>query len=166
MAHQDVNPGAGDDDAWTVTSDSGWRHFKCTRTSQARQGDTICCSLLVCGRFWDRNEVENKSLVADFRVELPQVLISAERLKLLLSEIDRWLVEQEDFECAISSPNGGQEFTVTVDREPSFVYSIGKRAITLRYGNGEAMVGKWSFIVDESCLRICRDGLIDFLEEL
>lgn len=164
MADQDVKPWAGEADTWTIPSNSGWRQFKCARTNHALRGDAICCSLHIYGDFWDRNENESKSLVPDFRVDLPQVLISAERLRHLIEDVDRWLVDQENFERSISSPKSGQDFTVIVNREPSLVYSIGKRAVTFRYTNGEAMIGKWSFVVDESCLRICRDSLSGFLD--
>ncbi|MGJ7529171.1 hypothetical protein [Variovorax sp. GB1P17] len=105
--------------------------------------------------------------MTDFHVTLPQVLINLVSLKSLRERLVEWQVNPSAFTLELGLlGKGGQRITFAIGRDENLIYSVDKPACTLTYACGAAMQGRWSFVVDQSCIRLCAEGIGEFVRSI
>lgn len=146
---------------WSISSASGRERFLCAVLSDAPYQGVLVCSLRVEGSFWDRSRhLSSADIIPDFDVCLAQVLVDVECLEDLRKRFEEWLRAGTHFECRLNaSKSGGQELIVSVGADPGLIYVDAKPAFMIEYSAGAFMTGKWSFIVDQSCVRLAIEAL-------
>lgn len=101
----------------------------------------------------------------DFAVLLPQVVVSNVALKDLRRRLVEWQINPSDFVCDLGAGTGGdQALTLSIGRDSELIYSVGKPTCALTYRCGASMSGRWAFVVDQSCIRLCAESLNEFLK--
>jgi hypothetical protein len=118
--------------------------------------------------FWQRDVLVSKAeLVRDFEVLLPQVVVDLDALSELRHRLVEWQVNPSEFVCRLGTEKGGdQVLTFAVGRDANLICNVLRPACILTYECGAAMVGRWAFLVDQSCIRLCSDSLGEFLKTL
>ena len=165
MTDQHADAAATGRATWGIDSNRGWSHFECARVADVPRTGHISCRVQLWGEFWDRNvPTAAADLVPDFRIDLPQVLMAEESLRALHDHFDHWLTSYEHFDCELVPDDaGGQSLVVSVGKREDMIYTRDKPAITFTYSAGFSMRGEWSFVIDQSCVWLCRDALKEFL---
>jgi hypothetical protein len=150
---------------WSMPSANGRTRIDCSESLDGRRVATCICSFEIEGLSWQRDRaLEVANLVRDFTVQLPQVVIDLEALKELRERLIEWQVNPSDFICSLNVGTvRDQTLTVSIGRNPDLIYDVGKPACTLVYHCGASMSGKWAFVVDQSCIRLCADSITEFL---
>lgn len=145
---------------WAMTSASGREQFACARVCGSEDSPSGIFEISISGSFWHRGEpIQSASMALDFHVRLPQVLLSESGMAALRAHLSHWLEGQDTFECVISpARNCDQVLTVALGTDPGLICSRDKPAFIVSYSRGAAMVGRWAFIVDQSCIRNYLEG--------
>ena len=146
---------------WTMTSASGREQFVCARTCASDRHPWKIFEISISGNFWNRGDpIQTASMVLDFRVHLPQVLVSEDGIATLSAHLGMWLEDQSEFECVVSPVGqGDQLLSLALGYDPGLIYSKNKPAFIVSYSRGPAMSGRWAFVVDQSCIRRFLDDL-------
>ena len=157
-----------DNQSWSLTANSGWKRFSCSASGILDNQLDIVCAIGISGDFWDRGvALDIASLKEDFHSVFPQVILSREYLSALCKKLDAWLELPEEFSCDLSEPTRSyQEIIFSLGRRPEFISSIDKPVFELQVIISPTVVSKYAFIVDQSCIRICRDELRRFTNAL
>jgi hypothetical protein len=150
---------------WSMPAASGRARFGCTFVAHSKATGALVCRVEASGEFWPRGDIDRSAdTVTDFHVTLPQVLMDLVALKLLRERLVEWQVNPSSFALELGvSGNGDQRIAFTIGRDESLIYSVDKPACTLTYACGSAMEGRWSFVVDQSCIRLCAEALGEFV---
>jgi len=138
-----------------MTSASGRERFSCARVSSIENSRSGIYEIVISGDFWSRAEpLETASLSLDFQVRLPQVLLSEDGMETLRDHLVTWLDDQLSFECMISPElNFDQILAVALGSDPGLISSRERPVFIVSYSRGATMVGRWAFVVDQSCVR-------------
>lgn len=150
---------------WTMHSASGRARISCTFVAHSHEAGALVCGFGAAGEFWPRGHIARSAdTVTDFHVTLPQVLIDLASLKLLRERLVEWQVNPSGFALELGvSGKGDQRISFAIGRDENLIYSADKPACTLAYTCGSAMEGRWSFVVDQSCIRLCAEALGEFV---
>jgi len=153
---------------WSMPAASGRARIHCTFVAYSREIGALVCGIEASGEFWPRGLGDRSgSTVADFQVALPQVVMDLASLKLLRERLVEWQVNPSGFALELGvSGKGDQRITFAIGRDENLIYSVDKPACTLTYACGSAMQGRWSFVVDQSCIRLCAEGLGEFVRSV
>jgi hypothetical protein len=154
---------------WNLVASSGRERLGGSFVGHASDEDgldLVLASLSVVGRFWRsppfEDEAENSSerLVTVFSVMLPQVLLRRDRIEYLISELAEWLKKPKEISVELSkSKSVYQSLAISLGIREDLICSLDRPACTIAYSANSFEIGKWKFIVDQSCIRI-------FFEEL
>lgn len=151
--------------SWSISSNRGWESFECELLND--HGDDLLCRLTLNGEYLDRSQPESNGdlVLPDFKVSLPQTLLSRQSLRGLYMDLFRWREMGELFSRDIQAAgSGGQMLRLPIEDNPRFIQSAGKRVFTIQYVSGLAMAITSSFLVDQSCVGLALDELARSLE--
>lgn len=153
---------------WSMPAASGRARIGCAFLAHSQDTGTLVCGVEASGEFWPRGHTDhNAGTTTDFHVTLPQVLIDLASLKLLRERLVEWQVNPIDFALELGiSGKGDQRITFAIGQDENLIYSVDKPACTLTYACGSAMQGRWSFVVDQSCIRLCAEGIGEFVRRI
>jgi hypothetical protein len=170
MAVTDIDP------QWSMPSNSGWYEMRCSARPRSARRGIVPCELSIEGRFWQRDRaLSSASLTQDFHVALPQIMIDVSALETLHDLLVEWQGNWRRVEVELGVPAGDprisemeaaagdQRLSVLIGESPELISSAQKPVCTIRYDNGPRMSGQCSFVVDQSCIRICSEGLREFI---
>ena len=146
--------------SWLMSSASGRERFLCTRIAPAKISRCSLYKVEVNGNFWDKGvPLAEAGISPDFQVQLPQVLFSDDALVALRGHINSWLEERTHFECLMTPElNSDQILTIAIGSDSGLISSKDKPVFIVNYSRGSAMVGRWAFVIDQSCVRGFIDG--------
>jgi hypothetical protein len=161
LAHPDADMSRK---SWSITSASGRGKVVCRTVGRAKSAGKLVCSFEVEGIAWQRDRaLSEASQTTDFRVELPQVVVQTDLLKSLRQRLVEWQSNPAEFVCELcDAAEGDQRLALSIGRDDDLIYSAGKPACILTYACGASMTGRWAFVVDQSCIRLCAESLDQF----
>jgi len=161
-----------DDDgalSWSIPSSSGRELVKCTplRWWTTPDGAALALARLsMTGQFWERDRFERKEteydLVDDYRIVLPQVVVSRGALEALHREVEAWLAAPKEISVDLSGTRH-QSIEVTLRADPRFISRVDRPVCDVRYSAGAGVAVERRAIVDETCVRLLRDDLARLL---
>lgn len=152
---------------WSMPSASGRARISCAFVGYSQEPGTLLCEVETSGEFWPRgHDDRNGGTVPDFYVKLPQVLINIDSLKSLRERLVEWQVNPSAFTLELGAAKGDQRIMFAIGQDQNLIYSVSKPACTLTYACGSAMQGRWSFVVDQSCIRLGAEGIGEFLRSI
>lgn len=146
--------------SWSISSNRGWESFEC-KILNDHCDDLLCC-LTLNGEYLDRSrpELSGGHLAPDFKVLLPQTILSRQSLRGLYVDLFRWREMGEFFSRDLqAASSGGQILRLSIEDNPRFIQSSGKRVFTIHYVSGLVMTITSSFLVDQSCVGLAVDEL-------
>ncbi|WP_431046502.1 hypothetical protein [Roseateles sp. L2-2] len=151
---------------WTMTSNSGRHRVSFQTTVDAEPVEsTLLCSLTMEGAFWQRDRsATDADVVDDLLICFKQILVDVHALKAFHAQLLRWEHERAHFAVQLGSQaRGAQSLSVSVGEDPSLIFNSEKPAFMICYRDGTTMETRWSFVVDQSCVRICIEALEEAL---
>lgn len=139
---------------WEFSSNSGRASLRGRLRDVIREDGQVIvvASLLFQARDLDGHPRE--------RLTLPAVEIPAENLKRLAAACGAWLLEP--IEIDVSLCEGEYSLRVTIRPEPDYISSPDKPVACFTYRRW-ANHGQFSYVVDQSCIRIFHMGLDGWL---
>lgn len=120
------------------------------------------------GAFWPRfsNDPGSKE-TPDYSVTLHQVVLRRERLDLLIGRLGEWMRAPLELSVEMGkTPGNDQGFEISIGRADGLMSTADRPACTVRYSSGAFALGTWSFIVDQSCIKVFLDELTHCVEQL
>jgi hypothetical protein len=156
------------DRRWALRSSSGREEFSgvVTREALDSQGaGLLLANLSLIGRFWpqppfDAVEPASDELLTAYSVVLPNVILARNLVEHLISELTEWLVQPKEIAVELSDVRKTyQSIRISFGEREVLICSLEKPVCTITYASNSFEVGKWHFVVDQSCIRL-------FLEEL
>lgn len=153
--------------SWSIVSASGRMRFELSAPTAQVGPAASLCSVKIESDFWQRDRDFTKAAgFRDFDVCLYQVLIDPEAFGVLRNRLAAWLTTAAEFECPLGTHSPSDPgLIVALGKAPDLIYSASKPACTITYKNAPAMAAKWSFVVDQSCVRACIESLDQFIRE-
>lgn len=157
-----------DSPRWEVVSSSGREIVDCRFLDYLNDHSKIVCSLEAKGFFFDRAKRDfSPPFQLDFHVTLPQVLLDIESIVILRDKLTRWIEKYEEFDLSIGTrAHGDQSLLISLGKAHGKIHSQLKPVLTFSFVCPSSMDGKWSFIVDQSCIGIWAHELSQFLSRL
>ena len=152
---------------WEMPASCGRVRINCALVARSECANgALVCRIEVNGEFWPRGVVRQTiETTEDFYVVLPQVLIEFASLKALRERLVEWHVNPSSFSIELGALHGeGQQITFAIGQDDGLIYSVGKPACMLTYACGSAMKGRWAFVVDQSCSRLCAESIDAFMQ--
>lgn len=118
-----------------------WGKIVCDAVRLTVDGNDFVCTLAIegisCGR---GRTLRGENLVADFRVELPQVVVQAGLLAAFRDRLVEWQANPAEFTCELCDASStDQKWTLSIGRDDDLIYSAGKPACIISYSIGAAM---------------------------
>jgi hypothetical protein len=154
-----------------VLSNSGWNSliFDFKKTFMVNNKRMILATLSVEGNFWNReyllfpieeDELANRyELTNDYKVYLPQVILSEERIKEYHGCLESWLAKPFEFQLALSdNSETDTEISVSIGPRDDIISKIDHPVFSLNY-NSFHMKAKWCFVTDYTCINLTLQGL-------
>lgn len=146
------------DRRWSLPSNRGMELLECEVVGNADRD--MVCRFTIVGEYWSRGQKGTRDVVEDFRVVLPQVIVAREALGALAQAFADWMKEERSFSCVLQSADrAGQAIEVSLGEDPRFVRSTHKAVFNFSYCSGLVMASRFSFVVDQSCVRTAMEGL-------
>lgn len=155
---------APESDQWNLFASSARERLSGRFLRQEEDGGSLLILSTICisGQFWIPRPFADPRTSNDvseaFSVILPQIILRKSLVENLIIELTKWLVIPREFYLNLSG-NTHQIFTICFEVTDKLISSIEKPACTITYAGGTFKVGKWSFIVDQSCVRTLREEL-------
>lgn len=147
---------------WSLPSNRGMESLECEIVGSTHHD--MVCRFTIVGEYWNRAEETAREVTEDFRVVLPQVIVARDALGSLRQSFVGWLEEERSFSCTLQpTDGGGQVLEVGLGDDPRFIRSMHKTVFTFSYCSGLVMTSGFSFVVDQSCVRMAMEGLTDCL---
>jgi len=146
----------------------GWNYIKFKFLSYERESSFSVFEMEIHGKFWKRNSFSaERQVVDDLNIILPQVLIDISALKLLYENLKFWQISMKGFEVNIASrEEKGQQLIISIGKSEELICSVSKPVCVISYSSGSAMQARWAFVVDQSCIRICTDGIAELIKQI
>jgi hypothetical protein len=154
-----------------VLSNSGWNSliFDFKKTFAVNNKKMILADLSVEGNFWNREqsllpieggELTNRyELTDDYKVYLPQVILSEDRIKEYRECLKSWLAKPFEFELALSDNSETvPEILVYIGPRDDFISKIDRPIFSLNYTSFH-MKAEWCFVMDYTCINLTLQGL-------
>lgn len=122
-------------------------------------------SLTLERQTWQRDRpLQNAALTRDFRIELSQVVLRIDSLRRLRQRLIEWQVNPAHFTCELCDITAGdQRLSMSIGRDERLIVDLFKPAFIVAYACGPSMSGRWAFLVDQSCIRLCAERLGELL---
>jgi hypothetical protein len=153
-----------------VLSNSGWNSliFDFKKTFTVNNKQMILAALSVEGNFWNREqlllpvkeeELTNRyELTDDYKVYLPQVILSEDRIKEYRGCLKSWLAKPFEFELDLSDDiKSDAEISVSIGPQ------IHRPIFSLDYTSSD-MKAEWCFETDYTCINMTLQGLNNWLQ--
>jgi hypothetical protein len=119
----------------------------------------LCVAISISGEFW-RLPISDPQLADDYKVCLPQVLCNWQAVDELILELGEWLDRPKPIKIDLASKiRGHQTFSIEFSKTHRLITTGEKPACTVTYSGTNFLQGVWSFVVDQSCIRIFHDEL-------
>lgn len=128
----------------------------------------LLTELSISGLWIDRatEVISFEILKKEFAVSLPQVVLSKHKLADLVDDLDRWLQSAAEVSVSLcASHPGEQELRIHIG-PPVNERRLEETIMTVEYSGIGFTAGKWSFEIDQSCVRIFRDELRNALQHI
>jgi hypothetical protein len=137
----------------------------CHSANSWRAEGQLTGSLTLERQMWQRDRpLRDAALIRDFRIELPQVVLRIDSLRRLRQRLAEWQVNPAEFTCKLCDSNAGdQQLSMSIGRDERLIADLFKPAFIIAYDCGPSMNGRWAFLVDPSCIRLCAERLGRFL---
>jgi hypothetical protein len=124
--------------------------------------------IALLGKHWYRPALfadppEYDRMVDDFGITLPSVLVPKSACDELLGDFNAWLDTHQPFALTLC-PGPDQKMTVAVGAREGHLSTLDHPIFSCDYTAGCQLAV--AFAVDQSCVRIARDGLSRVLESL
>jgi hypothetical protein len=160
-----VDPKSSDaDPAWEMPASNGRTQFKCSARERSVDHRTVVASITLEGDFWQRDRpLKLAAFTREFSMTLPQVVLNLEALIGLAKMLEEWQVSKRSFEIELATKESRQQLLFRIGEDEGLICSADKPACTLSYHSGTMFDAKATFVVDQSCIRICSDTLNDFI---
>jgi len=147
---------------WAIRSNSGRELFAASFLEEKHvQGATLLLtSAIIHGEFWRAPEFETSNdATPDFQVSLPQLVLDKAKLDEFSDELERWLEKPKEISLSLSGNHPHQALDVSIGPRSGIISTMDKPVFSLRYASGSFELGKWSFVIDQSCIRCLLDEL-------
>ena len=150
---------------WSIRSSDGRSRMTCHSARSSQVEGTVTGSLTLERQAWQRDRpLKNAAMTRDFRIELPQVVLRVDSLRRLRQRLVEWQVNPAGFTCELCDAAAeDQSLSMTIGRDERLIADLFKPAFIVTYDAGPSMAGRWAFLVDQSCLRLCAESLGEFL---
>lgn len=150
---------------WEIASHDGWNAIRCREIAGCGLDDFVLTEYSCHGSFWDRSTLASDgivkpSLTNDFELKLCQVMTPLSSFTNLRFALDAWLREPGSLTVALGSMQD-QQLIVEIGRREQFICSDANPVFTLKYISSR-LSSSQQFVVDESCVRIASDLLLEF----
>ena len=144
-----------------MPSSSGRMNFRCSLLRHSARTRAMVCAIEITGEFFARGTTKTSGeIVPDFKVVLSQVLIDRQAVRVLRDRLLEWHTNPASFEIELgTSQEGDQHLSLALAEDPRLLYEVHKPACIITYGSPSAMQGRWSFLVDQSCVQTCAEEL-------
>ncbi len=155
---------------WAIRSNDGWNEVRFAAQLLHDHTEVIEYFLELTGKSWYRPPVkpdppDNDTLVDDFRIALPTVLIPFRACEQLLDDFDRWLQCRTPFVRDLGgSPHDLISFDIA-HKTPSFITSLDHPQFTFSYSVRRCRLEVF-FVTDPSCIQMAREELAATLQSL
>ena len=150
---------------WAIRSNSGRELFAGSFLDEKyAEGRTLLLtSVLILGEFWRAPEFETSSdTTPDFQVSLPQLMLDKAKLEELTYELEKWLERPKEISLSLSG-HPHHPLDVAIGPRSHFISTMDRPVFSLSYAAGSFEIGKWCFVIDQSCIRCFMDGLTQSL---
>jgi hypothetical protein len=100
------------------------------------------------------NKISFSDLPTDFTVTLSQVVITRQQIEELIEELDHWLDSPTEMSKSLRPPGPNEQdlkFSLKLRKSQT---NLGHAGFEVEYSGVAFTAGKWSFSVDQSCIRI------------
>lgn len=153
---------------WCIPSNGGYAMITCEAIVLHQAIDLLEHRVELVGNHWCRTDFladppEFAKVVDDFNITLHQVLIPASALTLLQNDFDNWLASYAPFTRVLCS-RPDQELIVQIGPKEGYETTQDRPILTCTYAGGCG--AGVSFLVDQSCIRIARDGLSNVMRAI
>jgi hypothetical protein len=153
---------------WSIRSSSGREHVSVKFTGKyvdIRGQVFYGCEVRIDGYFWGRfgKHIEG-DLLEDFSVVLHQVHVYRNRLENFLSRLNAWMCQPS--EMTVDLGGNENDFIIEIGKEDGIISSLEKPVCSIKYFSGSFQSARWAFVVDQSCVWLLIDELIDFFEKV
>ncbi|WP_457336920.1 hypothetical protein [Rhizobacter sp. P5_C2] len=150
---------------WSIRSSDGRSRMACRSTNSSQDSGKLTAALTLEQQTWQRDRpLQNAAMTRDFRIELPQVVLRIDSLRRLRQRLIEWQVNPAHFTselCDIAA--GDQHLSMSIGRDERLIADLFKPACIVACDCGPSMSGRWAFLVDQSCIRLCADSLGELL---
>ena len=150
---------------WNLSSSSSREYLAGTflrKTKDKSDSTLILSTITVAGQFWSSpvfcETAKNNSVSDLYAVALSHVVLKQSLVEDLIAELAEWLEKPKELSVDLSA-DVYEVFSISFEISKKLISSLEKPACTVTYASGSFQVGKWSFIVDQSCMRIFYDEL-------
>lgn len=139
-----------------LVSSDGWNSvtFFMSENPIPNQDGLIQVALVSKGIFWNRRQILSISptyeSMDEFDITLHQVILSKERLVMLIQRLEKWLDVREEFDLDISGAVE-QKVSFGVGTQDKIIYRIDKPVFTMTYETSR-IITTFRFVIDQSCI--------------
>ena len=159
---------------WKLVANSGRQQFFGSFLKRGSNEDgleLILANVSVVGDFWldppFANDVGSSGLESVFSVSLPHVVLRKDRIENLLDELEQWLLKPKPISLELAKCRTTyQSLTISLGAREDLICSLEMPACTISYCSNSFEVGRWHFVVDQSCIRIFHEELRASLDSL
>ena len=159
---------------WKLVANSGREQFFGSFLKRGSNEDgleIIFANVSVVGDFWldppFANDAGSTGLQSVFSVSLPHVVLRKDRIENLLDELEQWLLKPKPISLELAKCRTTyQSLTISLGVREDLICSLEMPACTISYCSNSFEVGKWHFVVDQSCIRIFHEELRAALDSL
>jgi hypothetical protein len=152
---------------WKLVANSGREQFCGSfikRGSNEDGLDLVLANVSVIGEFWldppFANDGGSSGLETVFSVSLPHAVLRKDRIEKLLDELEQWLLKPKPISLELAKCRTTyQSLVISLGVREDLISSLERPACTISYSSNSFEVGKWHFVVDQSCIRIFHDEL-------
>jgi len=154
-------------DPVSICSADGWTSltFEFKDKLIIEEGAMVVCTIRGDGKFWDRQQSLTSEavgeLVPDYDFYLSQVILLEERFRECRDQLEKWLSGPFEFELQLSAAREPLVMLFIGVRE-DFISKVDRPVFSLRYSSSR-MKCESSFVVDQSCINLFRQGLDGWL---
>lgn len=151
--------------AFRLPSNRGWESLRGRLLRRMSiSGEAVwLAELHLSGQMYKRDESTPPELVEDYDVRLPQVVLSSDGLRHLVTELGSWLEEMREFECELGARDN--RVRVSVGQREDVLYRRDRPTFSITCDTGMMNV-EVMFAVDHSCVKELHDGLVAAIGEL
>jgi hypothetical protein len=154
--------------SWNIRSSSGRENVSVDfiRQHKSKEGDIVYVSEIgITGLFWDRANTFKRDYVNDFSVTLHQIHFLKDVLKRFLEDLRNWLEQPTtiSFDLAQGSRDD-QRFEIFIGKTEELICSDERPACVIKYISGSFDMGRWRFVLDQSCIRLLAEELSEAIQ--